>query len=520
MAKHANAKLIIELAAKNMSRREIARTRHISEHTIRDVLNRAQERGVRWEDVSLRSNEEIVALLFPDEQAAVEAICSPDYDHVHSELRKPGVTHKLLWQEHADECQQGDKVAVSYTTFTRGYSDHVVRKNITNHLTHKPGQTLEVDWSGPTMALVDPLTAEITKVYLFVAVLPYSQYTYVEATLDMRQNTWLLCHVHAFEFFGGTTVRIVCDNLKTGVIKHPKDGEVILNEAYESLARHYVCAIMPTGVAKPKQKASVEGGVGKIATAIIAKLRNQVFTSLEELNCAIKEKLADYNQAPFQKREGNRKEVFEAAERPFLTKLPDQPFEICDWVYGRVVNLDFHVVYDTNRYSVPYQLLGKKVDLRITSTLVEAYLNGERVASHKRLPDYMRFQPQTDDSHMPPEFAKPKWDDVRMRRWAATIGPATARVVDIAFENVDIKEQAYSRVMAILNLSKRYDTQSLEDACAYCLKRSIHPGSRFLRSVLSSGVAKAQAHESRSMPAKEQGGFVRGASYYAGGEQR
>lgn len=97
MAKHANAKLIIELAAKNMSRREIARTRHISEHTIRDVLNRAQERGVCWEDVSLRSNEEIVALLFPDEQAAVEAICSPDYDHVHSELRKPGVTLKLLW---------------------------------------------------------------------------------------------------------------------------------------------------------------------------------------------------------------------------------------------------------------------------------------------------------------------------------------------------------------------------------------------------------------------------------------
>ena len=137
------------------------------------------------------------------------------------------------------------------------------------------------------MQIVNRDTGEITKVHLFVACLPYSQYAYVEPTLDEKQDTWLRCHIHMYEFFGGVPVRTTSDNLKTGVVKHPKEGDIILNDAYEALGSHYVTAIMPTGVKKPKQKASVEGTVGKIATAIIAKLRNRCFFSSVELKEAV-----------------------------------------------------------------------------------------------------------------------------------------------------------------------------------------------------------------------------------------
>ena len=138
----------------------------------------------------------------------------------------------------------------------------------------------------------------------------------------MKQDTWLRCHIHMYEFFEGITVRTICDNLKVGVIRHPKEGDIVLNEAYEALGSHYRTAIMPTGVRKPKAKASVEGTVGKVATAIIASLRNEVFDSLQSLRMAVRKKLDEFNRKPFQKREYSRWEVFQE-EKTYLQPLPE-----------------------------------------------------------------------------------------------------------------------------------------------------------------------------------------------------
>lgn len=105
------------------------------------------------------------------------------------------------------------------------------------------------------MQLVDLTTGKVKLIYLFVAILPYSQYTYVEATLDIKSDTWLKCHINMFEFFGGTSIRLICDILKVGVVKHPKEGDIVLNAQYEALANHYLMAIKPAQVRKPKQKA-------------------------------------------------------------------------------------------------------------------------------------------------------------------------------------------------------------------------------------------------------------------------
>jgi hypothetical protein len=233
---------------------------------------------------------------------------------------------------------------------------------------------------------------------------------------------------------------------------------------------------------------------------------------LEDLNVVIAEQLKAYNAAPFQKREGSRAEVFEAIERECLVPLPASPYEICQWVYGRSVNLDFHVVYKTNRYSVPYKLVGSKVDLKITDTLVEIFDRGTRVASHPRFPDFMHYKPSTSSIHMPPEFTNLEWDDERMRRWAKSIGANTLCVVERLFDGAQIKEQAYNSVMAILNLSKTYGDNRLEAACSYALEKVPSPRCRFLKTVLASNTDKASPSIE---PPKETGGYVRGSSYYS-----
>lgn len=335
--------------------------------------------------------------------------------------------------------------------------------------------------------------------------------TYVEATRDMKQNTWLMCHVNAWEFFGGVAVRTVCDNLKTGVKKHPREGEVELNEAYEALGRHYMTAIMPTQVRKPKQKASVEGAVGNIATAIVARLRNEGFATLAELNAAIRVQLDAFNERPFQKRDGSRKEVFEEVESAFLAPLPQVPFEVSEWFYGRAVNLNFHVVFRKNHYSVPHALVGKKVDLEVTGSTVEIYHAGSRVASHPRFPSCASYRYSTNPAHMPAEFIKPEWDEERMTRWAAGIGPATREVVTRLFGSVPIREQAYNPVLAVLNLTRRYSERDLEQACAYALTKVEVPRCKFLKSVISHGAQTCAREEA------EHGGYIRGESYYSEG---
>lgn len=510
MARRINAKLVLELLGKNMSARQIQSTRHIAQDSVRKVKAAAEVVGITWQDVANMDEREVYELLFPRVAEAESKISRPDYAYIHEELQKAGVTLKLLYEEHCDEAKSNNLVPQSYTTFCRGYREFTVTQKVTNHLVHKPGQVMEVDWAGKTMRLVNKITGEVSKAYLFVACLPYSQYSYVCATLDMKQNTWLSCHVKAWDFFGGVAARTTCDNLKTGVVKHPREGEIILNEAYEALGRHYVTAIMPTGVKKPKQKASVEGTVGKITTSIIAALRNREFETLAELNTAIQEKLLKFNEAPFQKREGSRKLVFDEVESMFLAPLPDVPFEVCDWVYGRNVNLNFHVVFKKNNYSVPYSLVGKKVDLKVTESLVEIYLDGERVATHSRVPSFLSYRYQTDPAHMPPDFAKPEWDDERIIRWAREIGPSTQAVIMKMFADAQIKEQAYNPALAVLNLSKHYGNNQLEEACKYSLSRIKHPRHKFIKSVLANKVIG----NATPIEAPKPSGYLRGDTYY------
>lgn len=286
---------------------------------------------------------------------------------------------------------------------------------------------------------------------------------------------------------------------------------------YEAMGSHYQTAIMPASIRKPKQKASVEGTVGKIATAIIARLRNEAFYSFEDLKAAVAKKLYGFNHESFQKREGSRYDSY-LDEKPFLHPLPSVPYEIATWVYGRKVNIDYHVVFEYNRYSCPYQYARKSVDLKVTDSTVEIYSGSARIATHNRFPSGRRNQYSTHPEDMPDKFKFSPWDDIRIKNWARSIGDYTAQAIDRIFEGVPIKEQGYNPALAVLRLSNKYSEARLEAACEFAITSGIKkPRYHHLNSILASNQDEIYV-ERKKADAKEhsQMGYLRGSSYYGG----
>ena len=193
----------------------------------------------------------------------------------------------LLWNEYCASCHQAKTTPYMYTQFCEKYRHWARVTRATMRIQHKPGEAMQVDWAGTTIPYFDSVTAFESAAYLFVAVLPFSGFTYVEACGDMKSENWLLCHAHAYSYFGGSTRLLIPDNLKTGVTKNTR-YETILNTSYQELAQHYNTAIVPTRVAKPQDKGAVEGGVRYSSTWITAALRNQKFFTLQEVQRAVR----------------------------------------------------------------------------------------------------------------------------------------------------------------------------------------------------------------------------------------
>jgi len=511
MPKKLSVKRILELDNHGMSGREIAIKLSISRNSVASVLNMAKVLELKWKDIERKEESEVYQLLFPDKFHLSVQYADIDYAYVHSELKRVGVTLKMLWQDYLITCKDDGTLPCGYNKFCEGYREYCQKSNATSHIDHKPGIITEVDWCGSTMRICDSDTGELYKAYIFVGTLPYSQYSYAEATLSMDEEAWLLCHVNMFDYFGGTSSRLVCDNLKTGVIKHPKVGEIVLNEAYEALGEYYSMAIMPTGVRKPKHKASVEGTVGKLTTTIIARLRNQEFHSLYELNKSIRKALDDFNSAPFQKRNGSRKSIFEAMEKETLRPLPEKPFELSKWSYSHKVGYNCHVVFEKNFYSAPYQYIGKLVDIKYTNSCVEIYLNNERIASHPRFSDYIKNKYSTIESHMPQKNTNPDWNENRICEWAKKIGPNTLMVIEKIIASVKIKEQSFNSALAVLKLSKVYSAERLENACSYALSQFSIPRYNHINAILK---IKQDANLKAEQNIDTSSGYVRGADYY------
>lgn len=523
MVRKIKAKLVLQLRAEGLSGRAIAASQRISRNSVAAVLEAADAAGVGWDDIKDRPEAEVYSMVFPGRGEHESVYAQPDFEQVHKELARVGVTLKLLHGEYLDACAAAGEPAMGYDPFCKSYQHHVLVAGLASRVGHKAGQTVEVDWSGPTMQLADAATGELRMVYLFVGCLPFSRYAFVEPTVDMRQDTWLRAHVAMFEAFGGSVPRVVPDNLKTGVIKHPAEGEIVLNDAYREMAAHYSAAVLPGRVKKPKDKPSVENTVAHVATWVIAGLRDQTFTTLPELKAAVTERVAAYNAEPFQKRAGSRASVFAAEEKPLLRPLPVVPYEISRWLYGRRVAKNGHITFGKNFYSVPYTHVGARVDLRLTDTLLEVYRGSERLSSHLLAPENVVNEYRTHDADLPAGPGYRQWDPDRVRDWAERIGPCAVTVVERIFESVPVAEQGLDPALAVLRLTRRYSSERVEAACRLALAGRVRsPRYAHLRPILETGQDKTPAADRPpgAWTAAESGGYVRGASYYAAGGTR
>ena len=251
-----NYREILRLHSLGLSKTEIASSCQCARNTVAATLQRAANCGLQWPLPDGMSDKQLSERLFPS-STSKPVYKMPDYASVHKELQRSGVTLNLLWLEYCDQCRAAGEIPYQSTQFNKYYADYLAKVNATMHLNHKPGEVMQVDWAGDTAAVIDTDTGEIIPAYVFVATLPYSGYSYVEAFFSMNQDSWTTAHVNAYKYFGGVTRIIQCDNLKTGVQKHGKD-EVVLNKSYQELAEHYGTAILPARVRASKDEAKVE----------------------------------------------------------------------------------------------------------------------------------------------------------------------------------------------------------------------------------------------------------------------
>jgi len=378
------------------------------------------------------------------------------------------------------------------------------------HVIRKPGEQLEVDWAGQTASIIDRDTGEVIDAYVFVGVLASSGYAYVEAFLSQNLECWITAHVNMYRFFGGVTRILIPDNLKTGVDKASWYTPVI-NKTYHELAEHYGTAVIPARIRKPKDKANVEGTVGVITTWIIASLRNQKFFTLFDLNITMKERLQTFNQRPFQKKDGSRLSVFLEEEKPMLQPLPAAPYEIATWKMA-TVQYNYHIFADKMYYSVPYEYIKHKVDVRMTHLVIEVFYHNLRICSHPRLRG-RAGQYSTVIEHMPEDHKKySQWNAKRFISWAKSVGPKTHIAIKAILSSYKVEQQGYRSCMAILKLADKYSVSRLEAACLKVLSFTSNPSYKSIKTILSTGRDKLK--EETVKESKEDYGFTRGAGYY------
>jgi transposase len=491
-----------------VTERAIARSIGVARSTVALTLERIAAAQLGWPLPAGLSDAVLEAMLYASagRPQGSRGKTEPDWAHVHHELRRPGVTLTLLWEEY----RQREPGGYGYSRWCELYRAWEGRLSPTMRQAHPAGERMFVDYAGQTVELYDGRTGEIRAAQIFVAVMGASSYTYAEASWTQTLPDWIGSHVRALAFMGGVPAQLVPDNPKVGVTR-ANWYEPGLNRTYLDLATHYRTAILPARPRRPRDKAKVEVGVLVVERWILARLRNRRFFSLAELNRAIGELIADLNARPMRRLGVSRRDLFRELDCPALKPLPAEPYEYAEWRVRRVAR-DYHVDIDAHYYSVPHRLLGEQLDARITAHTVELFRKGERVAVHLR--GAGRGRHTTIAEHMPSSHRRyAEWTLERIRIDAAAIGPSTAKLTELILECRPHPEQGYRACIGILRLGRQYGIARLEAAC----DRGLDIGARSygsIQSILKHGLDKQPARAARQGELLPDHPNIRGSRYY------
>ena len=508
--------------ALGLSRDDIAAAIGVSAGTVSNVLRRAAAAGLScWplpdglDDAALRER------LYPQRAERDSGHVEPDWEAVVKEYRappgrrRPKLTQRQLWVEYSEEVMAQGGTAYSHSRFCALLKERLAGPNARTDMRfdYAPGLYGMSDFSGKTLAL-RTATGE-SDVEIFVAVLPHSGLTYAEAVPNQKVSHWTMAHRRALEYCGGSPVRWVIDNLKSGVVKADREDPQ-LNPSFREFARHYGLAILPARTNSPKHKAAAESAVKTVQTRILLPLRNETFFSLGEMNAAIRRELDRLNDAPTAKGE-SRRAAFEARERAALSPLPADPWEWGDWLPRKVAQ-NGHVSFNRNHYSVPDGNIGRDVEVRVGERMLEVFAEkgGKRLAVHRLRTG--RHEYATNPDHMPDrlkavrDIRSPDYGEILIKR-ARGIGENALAWAERCMASRDFPEQAYATVQGMCRLAETHGNDRVDAACAEALDLN-RLASGFLRERLANGgpASSPRPEAEETIPAHAN---VRGGSYYS-----
>lgn len=473
-----------------MSRTRTALALGVGKTTVLELLNRFQSSGMPLEDALKLSDADLEQHLFPAVAApSKRSGIEPDVAHLLSELKRPGVTMQLLWEEYRRAVPTG----LGYTQFRMRI--HAARdcRDLVMRQTHKPGEKVMVDYSGDGLSVVDTSTGEERRKELFVMVWAASNFVFAEAQDSQKLSNWTMGHVRGFEYSGCAPSTAIPDCLRSAVTKaHRYDP--VLNRTYVEMCTHYNVVAVPARAGQPRDKAKVEVAVRIVQQRIVAVLRDRIFHSLSDLNRAVREEVDHINDAPMQGYDGKtRRQLFEEIDRPAAQPLPQEAWQYQQWMLRRV-GLDYCVEVDRHWYSVPHALAGKSVDVRVTATAVEVYQDRERIAVHGRM--HLPGGHSIQESHMPASHRHSLPVSLEQLLWRAQrIGPAMRELVQARIDGVVQPVAALRACLGLVRLAENHpDQMQAERAARYALDRRM-VSCKHYEQVLKSGAAEVQEEE-------------------------
>lgn len=386
------------------------------------------------------------------------------FEKINKARNHPGFTFQFHYIEYKEQSVN----PYSYTQFMEHYHRKHAKIRGSMKLEHQAGHEVFIDFAGKKLQYIDRATGEVVPVEVFVAILPNSHYTYVEACMSQKREDLISCVSNALSFYGGVPKAIVSDNLKSAVTRASK-YEPEINRSLKEFAQHYNCIINPTRTYSPQDKALVENAVHLTYQRIYYPIRNMTFFSLADLNKEIRQRLNQYNDLLFQRKEASRKELFQSCERSYLKPLPINPFELKDYKRAKVQKMGY--VYfspDKSYYSVPYRYIGKCTQIHYTKSMVEVYFNKVRIALHSRNHGkgiYITNKDHLSSTHK----AYTDWGPEYFEKLASKHGESVIRFINGLIQHNGYPEVNYKRAMGVIQLHKLYGSERLNKACERAL---------------------------------------------------
>jgi len=495
-----------------LSNRKIARALNISHSVVNNYIKEFKNSAKKYEDISSLNDKEILALLKATNPKEPKYLV-PDFATVHVQLRNKIMTLALLHEEYIESCP--NKKGYGYTWFCTRYREYAKKVNPSMRLVHIAGEKIFVDFSGKTMPVVNPTNGVVVDAQIFVAVLPASGYPFVVAIASQKKRDFIEAHCDMYEFFGGVSELLVPDNLKSAVTRADR-YEPEVNMDYAAMARYYGTAVMPTRGYKPQDKAKVEQAVKLVQRWILARLRNYTFYSMQELNTEIQRLLPLYLDKEIKHLRKTRRELFKELDKPALMPLPAKRYEHKEFKLLKV-SKDYHIQLEHNFYSVPYQLIGKKVEVWFSSKTVSITHEGKEVALHPKM--LHKGQYSTQINHMASAHKKYlEWNPGKIMNWGLTVGTETSKLFKNIMDSRPHPEMGFRSCLGIISAYKKYQAtgyteEHLEIISTMAISKHHYKVAQ-VKDLLKS-YKPTDINESASLMALTNHDNIRGADYFS-----